>query len=218
MTNDDSLRMDANEFLEVVRNPKAHAVVLSQYRIGEYAGVVALDRLLGEIDADDKLRRAMELHREHESQHTEIFTEWMQRLGVEPPALPPDVEAYFAMSEEDHRQQRALVDSLPPDVRRICVFAAINAVERLAYTQFETHLSCLYHHSDKDVLKGVMLDEKYHLNYVEHELAEQLKGPHAAIVTAAVDESRTRFAQFNEMRRAETRQLVERILGGGGAA
>ena len=217
MTNDTPLRLDANEFREVVRNPKAHAVVLGQYRIGEYAGVVALDRLLGEIDAEAKLRRAMEIHRGDEARHTQVFTDWMQRLGVEPPALPRDVEAFFALSEDDFRQQRALVDSLPPDLRRICVFAGINAIERLAWTQFETHLTCLDDPGDVELLKSVMVEEKFHLNYVEAELERQSKGEHAAVVTTAVDESRKRFAQFNEMRRAETRELVERMLGEGAA-
>jgi hypothetical protein len=218
MTNDEPLRFDLNEFREVVRHPKAHAVVLGQYRIGEYAGVVALDRLLGEIDAEARLRRAMEIHRTDEARHTQVFTDWMQRLGVAPPTLPRDVEAYFATSEEDFRQQRALVDSLPPDLRRICVFAGINAIERLAWTQFETHLACLDAPGDVELLQGVMAEEKFHLNYVEAELERQLAGPHAAVVTAAVDESRTRFAAFNEMRRGETRTAIERMLGTGATA
>jgi hypothetical protein len=217
MTNDNPLRFDANEFREVVRNPKAHAVVLGQYRLGEYAGVVALDRLLGEIDAEARLRRAMEVHRGDEARHTQVFTDWMQRLGVQPPTLPRDVEAFFALSEEDHRQQRALVDSLPADLRRICVFAAINAIERLAWTQFETHLTCLDDAGDVELLKSVMAEEKFHLNYVEAELERQSTGEHAAVVITAFDESRKRFAQFNDMRRAETRTLVERMLGGGAA-
>lgn len=218
MTNDDPLRLDANAFREVVRDPRAHAVVLGQYRIGEYAGVVALDRLLGEIDAEARLRRAMEIHRGDEARHTQVFTDWMQRLGVAPPALPRDVEAYFATSEEEFRQQRALVDSLPPDVRRICVFAGINAIERLAWTQFETHLACLDGPGDVALLQSVMAEEKFHLNYVEAELERQSQGEHAAVVTAAVDESRARFARFNEMRRAETRTAIERLLGMGAQA
>lgn len=217
MTNDEPLRLNANEFREVVRHPRAHAAVLGQYRIGEYAGVVALDRLLGEIDAEARLRRAMEIHRGDEARHTSVFTDWMRRLGVEPPTLPRDVEAYFATSEEDFRRQRALVDSLPPDVRRICVFAGINAVERLAWTQFEMHLGCLDRPEDVALLESVMAEEKFHLNYVEAELERQSKGEHAAVVTAAVEESRQRFAQFSEKRRAETRAAVERMLGGGQA-
>jgi hypothetical protein len=218
MTTDEPLRFDPNEFREVVRHPRAHAIVLGQYRIGEYAGVVALDRLLGEIDAEARLRRAMEIHRRDEARHTQVFTDWMQRLGVEPPTLPRDVEAYFATSEEDFRQQRALVDSFPPDIRRICIFAGINAVERLAWTQFETHLTCLDGPADVELLRGVMVEEKFHLNYVEAELERQLQGEHAAVVTAAVDESRTRFARFNEMRRTETRTAIERMLGAGATA
>jgi hypothetical protein len=38
------------------------------------------------------------------------------------------------------------------------------------------------------------------------------------VVTAAVDESRTRFAAFNEMRRGETRTAIERMLGTGATA
>jgi len=218
MTADEPLRLDANEFREVVRHPKAHAVVLGQYRIGEYAGVVALDRLLGEIDAEARLRRAMEIHRGDEARHTQVFTDWMRRLGVEPPALPRDVEAYFATSEEEFRQQRALVDSLPPDVRRICVFAGVNAVERLAWTQFETHLACLDGPGDVELLRGVMAEEKFHLSYVEAELERQAKGEHAAVVTAAVEQSRAQFARFNELRRTETRDAIERMLGMGAQA
>jgi hypothetical protein len=213
--NDEPLRLDASEFREVVRHPQAHAVVLGQYRIGEYAGVVALDRLLGELAPDAGLRRAMEIHRRDEARHTEVFTGWMQRLGVDPPVLPRDVEAYFATSEEEFRQQRALVDALPPDVRRIVVFAGINAVERLAWTQFETHLACLDRPFDVDQLRGVMTEEKFHLNYVEAELERQATGEHGAVVTMALDEARARFARFNEMRRQETRIAIERMLGGG---
>lgn len=216
--NDEPLRLDPNQFREVVRNPRAHAVVLGQYRIGEYAGVVALDRLLGELPQEARLRRAMEIHRRDEARHTDVFTGWMQRLGVDPPALPRDVEAYFATSEEEFRQQRALVDALPPDIRRIVVFAGINAVERLAWTQFETHLACLDRPFDVDQLKSVMAEEKFHLNYVEAELERQAAGEHGAIVATALEESRTRFARFNELRREETRRAVERMLGGGTAA
>ncbi|HWP66003.1 MAG TPA: hypothetical protein VNO26_08835 [Candidatus Limnocylindria bacterium] len=105
MTTDEPLRLDANEFREVVRHPGAHAVVLGQYRIGEYAGVVALDRLLREIDAGARLTRAMQIHRGDEARHTQVFTDWMRRLGVEPPALPDDVEAYFATSPEEYRHR-----------------------------------------------------------------------------------------------------------------
>ena len=217
MSSDEPVRLDANEFREVVRHPRAHAAVLSQYRIGEYAGVVALQRLLGELDAGQRLRRAMEIHQRDEARHTSVFTDWMRRLGVEPPVLPRDVEAYFATSEEEARRQRALVDSLPPEVRRICVFAGINAVERLAWTQFETHLACLERPEDVEVLRGVMAEEKFHLSYVEAELERQAKGEHGAIVTAALDDARQRFAQFSQLRRAETRAAVERALAGGQA-
>jgi hypothetical protein len=210
----DALRFDAAQFREVVRHPRAHATVLGQYRIGEYAGVVALDRLLGEIGAEARIRRPMEIHRRDEARHTQVFTDWMTRLGVAPPALPTDVEAYFATSEEEFRQQRALVDALPPDLRRIVVFAGINAVERIAWDQFEIHRACLDDPHDVELLDGVMVEEKFHLNYVEAELERQAKGEHAAVVTAAVGEAQARFARFNEMRREETRAAIERVLGG----
>lgn len=215
MTADEPLRLDAGAFREVVHDPRAHAIVLGQYRIGEYAGVVALDRLLGEIDAEARLRRAMEIHRRDEARHTQVFTDWIRRLGTEPPALPHDVEAYFATSEEEFRQQRALVDALPPELRRICVFAGVNAVERLAWTQFETHLACLDSARDVELLRGVMVEEKFHLSYVEAELERQAKGEHAAVVTTAVEQARVQFARFNELRRAETRDAIERMLGTG---
>lgn len=214
----DGPRLDLSQFHEVVRHPKAHASVLAQYRIGEYAGVVALDRLLGELEPDARLRRAMEIHRRDEARHTAVFTEWMRRLGVEPPVLPSDVEAYFSTSEEEHRQQRALVDALPADIRRIVIFAGINAVERLAWNQFAIHLACLDSPDDRELLQSVIVEEKFHLNYVEAELERQQKGEHAAIVTAALDESRKRFMRFDELRRNETRAAIEQLLGGGAAS
>jgi hypothetical protein len=210
----DGPRFDPQQFREVVRNPKAHASILGQYRIGEYAGVVALDRLLGDVAPDARLRRAMEIHRRDEARHTAVFTDWMRRLGVEPPVLPTDVEAYFSTSEEEHRTQRAAIDALPPDIRRIVVFAGINAVERLAWNQFGIHLACLDRRDDRELLESVIAEEKFHLNYVEAELERQQKGEHGQIVAAALDEARARFQRFDEMRRNETRQNVERILGG----
>ena len=207
------VRLDANEFREVVRDPRAHAVVLGQYRIGEYAGVVALDRLLGELAPDARLRHAMEIHRRDEARHTAVFTEWMQRLGADTPALPTDVAAYFATSEEEYQAQRTLVEGLPPELRRIVVFAGINAVERLAWTQFETHVGCLERPEDVALLRGVMAEEKFHLNYVEAELERQSAGEHAAVVEMAMTESRTRFAEFSRMRREQTRAAIERLRG-----
>jgi rubrerythrin len=211
----DGPRLDQDQFREVVRHPKAHASILGQYRIGEYAGVVALDRLLGELEPDARLRRAMEIHRRDEARHTAVFTDWMRRLGVEPPVLPTDVEAYFSTNEEEHRKQRAMVDALPADIRRIVIFAGINAVERLAWNQFGIHLACLDSPEDRELLQSVITEEKFHLNYVEAELERQMKGEHGAIVTAALDESHKRFMRFDEVRRNETRSAIEQILGGG---
>ncbi len=205
---------DRNEFHEVVRRPAAHAVILGQYRIGEYAGVVALDRLLGEMRPEGKLHEAMTIHRRDEDRHTRVFTDWMARLGTPPPRLPSDVEAFFANSPEEFAQQRALVATLPPEMRRILVFAGINAIERLAFAQFETHLSCLERRDDRELLESVIAEEKFHLSYVEHELERQQKGEHGAVVTAALEQAQLRFAEFQTKRRAETRAAVERVLGG----
>jgi hypothetical protein len=106
-----------------------------------------------------------------------------------------------------------MLDQLPPDLRRLLVFAAINAIERLAFTQFEAHLSVLDRPQDVAALEGVMAEEKFHISYVEAELERQQRGPYAGMVTAAVDGARTRFAEFQATRRAETRHAVERLLG-----
>ena len=94
----------------------------------------------------------------------------------------------------------------------------VTEVLALFQGQAEGWLARLDDPGDVELLKSVMAEEKFHLNYVEAELERQSKGENATVVTTAVEESRTRFAQFNETRRAETRDLVERMLGGGGAA
>jgi rubrerythrin len=205
---------DRDAFREVVKHPGAHALVLSQYRIGEYAGVVALNRLLGELDQSAKLRRAMEIHLADEDRHTRVFSDWMQRLGTPPPTLPADVEAYFSTSREEYEMQRAVLAQLTPEQRRILVFAGINAVERLAFDQFENHLLCLDRREDVEALKQVMQEERFHLNYVEAELDRQVVGEQAAFAGVALEQARERFAAFNTMRRAETAAALERLLGG----
>ena len=72
-----------------------------------------------------------------------MFTGWIYRLGVEPEPMPTEVETFFSNSPEEFRRNRELLEQLPADLRRIVTFAAINAVERLAYNQFETHLRVL---------------------------------------------------------------------------
>ncbi len=206
---------DLAQLREVVRHPRAHAEILGQYRIGEYAGVVALRRLLDEMRPEGKLHRAMEIHFRDEERHSRVFTEWMRRCGVEPPPMPAELEGYFATSPEEFRQQRALLEGLPPELRRIVVFAGINAVERGAFTQFENHLQCLERREDIEALQGVIAEEKFHLAYVEAELERQAKGEHAAIVTAACEQARARFTEFQQLRRRETRERIERLLGGG---
>jgi hypothetical protein len=198
------------EFREVVRHPQAHAFVLGQYRLGEHAGVIALGRLLAEIEPEARLRRAMEIHHRDEGRHSRLFTDWMCRLGVTPPPLPDDVEAFFARSPEEFRERRALLAQLPAGVRRIFVFAAINAIERLAYAQFENHLLALDRAEDVANLESVVAEEKFHLSYVEAELDRQQHGEHAALESA-----RERFAQFQALRQQETRHAIERFLAGG---
>jgi hypothetical protein len=212
---ENSIDVDLSGFREVVRHPQAHVLILQQYRIGEYAGVVGLKRLLGEMKPEGNLHRAMEIHHRDEERHSQVFTNWIYRLGVEPEPMPTEVEAYFANSPEDFRRNRELLQQLPPDIRRIVTFAAINAVERLAYNQFETHLRVLDRSEDREALEGVMAEEKFHLGYVENELERAQEGENGAFVTLAVEQARERFAQFNEMKRREGGAALEKLLGAG---
>jgi hypothetical protein len=209
----DEFPLDGGGFRAVIRHPQAHAVLLAQYRVGEHAGVVALRRLLDELEPEAKLRRAMEIHHRDEARHSALFGDWIRRLGVEPPPLPADVEGFFSRSPEEYRTQRRILDGLPPALRRIVVFAAINAVERLAYAQFESHLLALDRAQDVEALEGVMAEEKFHLSYVEAELERQAAGPDGTVVTTALAEARTRFAEFRAFRETQTRQAIERLLG-----
>jgi hypothetical protein len=212
---DNAIDVDLAGFREVVRHPQAHALILQQYRIGEYAGVVGLKRLLGEMQPEGNLHRAMEIHYRDEERHSKVFTDWIYRLGIEPEPMPTEVEAYFANSPEDFRRDRELLQQLPPDIRRIITFAAINAVERLAFNQFETHLRVLDRPEDREALERVMTEEKFHLSYVEHELDRAQQGENGAFVTIAVEQARERFAQFNEMKRRESGAALENLLGAG---
>jgi hypothetical protein len=213
----EALDLDLSAFREVVRHPQAHATVLGQYRFGEYAGVVALRRLLGEMQPEGKLHTAMTIHQRDEDRHTRVFTDWIARLGVTPEPLPEHVEGFFANSPEEFRQQRALLEQLPGDLRRIVVFAGINAVERLAFDQFDTHLRVLDRAEDRAELERVIAEEKFHLSYVEHELGRQLTGEHGPFVTTVVEQARQRFAEFSTRRRREARYAIERLLGAAGA-
>jgi hypothetical protein len=208
-------RLDPAQFREVVRHPAAHAFMLGQYRIGEYAGVVALRRLLDEMEPTGSLRRAMEIHHRDEGRHSQVFTDWMRRLGTEPPPLPTQVEGYFANSPEEFQQHRALLEALPPSRRRIIVFAGINAIERLAFDQFEIHLQCLDRPEDVETLKGVIAEEKFHLSYVEAELERQAKGEDAGFAAIALEQAKARFREFQQARRRQSREAIERLLGGG---
>lgn len=214
-TADNAIDIDVSGFREVVRHPRAHALILQQYRIGEYAGVVGLKRLLGEMRPEGNLHRAMEIHHRDEERHSKVFTDWIYRLGVEPEPMPTEVEAYFASNPETFRRDRELLQQLPPDIRRIVTFAAINAVERLAYNQFETHLRVLDRREDRDALESVMAEEKFHLSYVEHELDRAQTGENGDFVTMALEQARARFAEFSETKRRESGAALEKLLGAG---
>ncbi len=119
-----AMPIDRGDFRDVVRNPEAHAAVLGQYRIGEYAGVVLIPRILNEMAPDDRLRRAMEIHLRDEARHTQVFTDWITRLGLAPQPFPTEIESFFAASPEELRRAaqgaRAAAGRHPPhpDVRR----------------------------------------------------------------------------------------------------
>jgi rubrerythrin len=212
---ENAVDVDLAGFREVVRHPRAHALILQQYRIGEYAGVVGLKRLLGEMQPEGKLHRAMEIHYRDEDRHSRVFTDWIYRLGVEPEPMPTEVEGYFSSSPEEFRRNRAVLEQLPPDMRRIVTFAAINAIERLAYNQFETHLLALDRPDDVAMLEGVMAEEKFHLSYIEGELERAQGGENGGFVATALEQARARFAEFQQTRRSQGRVALERILGGG---
>lgn len=215
MDGNNAMPLDREGFREVVRHPKAHALILGNYRLGEYAGVVALDRLLGEMRPEGKLHEAMRIHHRDEERHSKVFTDWILQIGETPQPFPKNVEGFFSNSPEEFAQQRALVEQLPPEMRRIIVFAGINAIERLAYDQFDVHLSCLDRREDRELLQSVIDEEKFHLSYVEHELERQSKGEHAGFVTTALEQARARFAIFQQNRRAESMEALQRLLGGG---
>lgn len=215
MDQQNAMPIDRDGFREVVRHPKAHALVLGNYRLGEYAGVVALQRLLDEMRPEGKLHEAMTIHHRDEGRHSRVFTDWIERLGETPQAFPKNVEGFFANSPEEFAAQRKFAEMLPPDLRRILVFAGINAIERLAYDQFDVHLSCLDRREDREALQSVIDEEKFHLSYVERELERQTKGDNGAFVSTALDQARARFATFQQARRAETNEALQRLLGGG---
>jgi rubrerythrin len=215
MDQTNAMPIDRDGFREVVRHPQAHALVLGNYRLGEYAGVVALDRLLGEMRPEGKLHQAMTIHHRDEERHSRVFTDWIERLGYVPDPFPTNVEGFFANSPEEFAAQRQLVEQLPPALRRIIVFAGINAIERLAYNQFDVHLSCLDRREDREVLQSVIDEEKFHLTYVENELERQATGEQGAFVTTALEQAKARFAVFQQMRRAETMEALQRLLGAG---
>lgn len=210
---ENAVDLDLAAFREVVRHPQAHAHILGQYRVGEYAGVVALKRLLGEMQPEGKLHKAMEIHYRDEDRHSRVFTDWIYRLGVEPEPLPTEVEGYFANNRDEFLAQRQLVEQLPPDLRRIIVFAGINAIEKIAFNQFETHLRCLDRTDDIELLESVMAEEKFHLSYVEGELERQMKGENGAFITMALDTAKARFAEFSDTRRKQSRDAIEKLMG-----
>jgi len=96
--------VDLAGFREVVRHPRAHALILQQYRVGEYAGVVGLKRLLAEMRPEGDLHRAMEIHFRDEDRHSKVFTDWIYRLGVEPEPIPTEIESFFSNNPEEFRR------------------------------------------------------------------------------------------------------------------
>jgi hypothetical protein len=60
-----------------------------------------------------------------------------------------------------------------------------------------------------------MVEEKFHLSYVEAELERQQQGEHGEVVSSALETARARFADFQMARQAETRAAIERLLGAG---
>ncbi len=212
---ENAVPLDLSEFREVIRHPKAHAHILGQYRVGEYAGVVALKRLLDEMQPEGKLHKAMEIHFRDEERHSRVFTDWIYRLGVEPEPLPTEVEGFFANSQEEYQSQRQLIEQLPPELRRIIVFAGINAIEKIAFNQFETHLRVLDRPDDIAMLESVMAEEKFHLSYVEGELDRQMSGPNGAFITTALDTAKARFAEFSDTRRRQSAEAISKLLGAG---
>jgi len=215
MDRQNAMPIDRDGFRDVVRHPKAHALVLGNYRLGEYAGVVALERLLEEMRPEGKLHEAMTIHFKDEGRHSRVFTDWIERLGETPQPFPTNVEGFFANSPEEFAAHRKLAESLPPEMRRILVFAGINAIERIAYNQFDVHLSCLDEREDREMLQSVIDEEKFHLSYVERELERQSRGDRAGFVTTALEQARAGFVRFQETRRAETARTIERLLGAG---
>jgi hypothetical protein len=61
----------------------------------------------------------------------------------------------------------------------------------------------------------VIDEEKFHLSYVEHELEKQVGGENGGFVAMALEQARARFEIFQQNRRAETMQALERLLGAG---
>src|SRR5262249_56085113 len=88
---------------------------------------------------EGKLHRAMEIHYRDEDRHSRVFTDWIYRLGVEPEPMPLQVEGYFSSSPEEFRRNRELLEQMPPDLRRIVTFAAINAIQRPPAHQLQSH-------------------------------------------------------------------------------
>jgi hypothetical protein len=87
--------------------------------------------------------------------------------------------------------------------------------ENAPHNQFDVHLSCLDRREDREMLESVIDEEKFHLSYVEGELERQVNGDNAAFVATALEQARARFAIFQQNRRAESMEALQRLLGGG---
>jgi AcrR family transcriptional regulator len=64
-------------------------------------------------------------------------------VSASPAPLPEDVEGFFSTESRGVPRAARAARAAAAAVRRIFVFAAINAIERLAYAQFENHLLAL---------------------------------------------------------------------------
>jgi hypothetical protein len=180
---------DADVLRAIVHQPDLHARLLERYRLGAWACVVSLTRLLAELPAGTPLHTAMTVHTRDEERHARLFEDWIRRLGVEPAPLPNDVDACLAGDAAD----RARLARLPSELRRIAVLADVNALERATFAELDAHAHALDRAEDREALARVVAEERFHLSYVEHELGRQLGGVHAAFATLAIEQARARI-------------------------
>jgi len=204
---------DADVLRDLVRRPRTHAMLLARYRLGAWATVVSLTRLLAELPSGGSLRTAMTVHLRDEERHARLFEDWMRRLGVAPEPLPNDVDACLGV-DAAHRDH---VARLSPELRRIAVLADVNALERATFARLDAHVHALDRCEDREALARVVAEERFHLSYVEHELGRQLGGDQAAFTTLAIEQARARFHASTDVRPSAGRVVIGPALGAHGA-